>query len=67
MSIMLGKLYLALKEGGASEASATEAASEVAGYENRLARIESDVSLLKWMVGAMLALQLITLGKLLVP
>lgn len=52
MSIMLGKLYLALKEGGATDSLAAEAASEVAGYENRLTKMESDISLIKWMLGA---------------
>ncbi|BFU90110.1 MAG: hypothetical protein NTAFB01_12970 [Nitrospira sp.] len=52
---MLAKLYTALKAAGASEAEAEAAAAEVAGYENRLAKIDSDVAVVKWMVGFNLA------------
>lgn len=55
MSLMLAKLYTALKAAGASEAEAEAAAAEVAGYENRLAKIDSDVAVVKWMVGFNLA------------
>jgi hypothetical protein len=51
MAIMMAELYSALKEAGASEDRAVKAASEAAGYENRLAKIESDLLLLKWMLG----------------
>jgi hypothetical protein len=55
MAIMMAKLYAALKEGGVSEDAAVKAAEEVASYENRLAKIEADLLLLKWMVGATFA------------
>lgn len=51
MSLMLGKLYTALKDAGASEGAAEAAAAEVAGYENRLANIESELKLHRWMLG----------------
>ena len=44
MAIMLSKTYEALK-----------AAEEIAAYDNRLANIEADVRLLKWMMGLVLA------------
>lgn len=50
MALQLGSLREALIEAGASSAKADEASEEVAGYENRLAKIESDLGLLKWMV-----------------
>jgi len=63
MSIMLGKLYTALRAGqGISEEDARAAAEEVAGYESRLAAIESRLLLVQWMVGTNLALTLGLLG-----
>jgi hypothetical protein len=41
MSLMLGKLFDALREAGAPDQSARAAAEEVAEYENRLLGIES--------------------------
>ena len=40
-----------------------EAAEEVTGYENRLAKVEGDLTLLKWMVGTTIALTPLVLGK----
>jgi hypothetical protein len=54
-------LYDALKSAGAPDDQARKAAEVVAGYENRFARIETDLTLLKWMVGFNLA---ITIGVL---
>jgi hypothetical protein len=61
MALMLGALYKALIEGHVSEEQARAAAEEVAGYENRLASIESRLTLLTWMVGTLVAL---TIGNL---
>ena len=47
MALILDSLYDALKAAGAPE----EQARDVAGYDNRLNRIERDMALLKWMVG----------------
>lgn len=55
MALQLGSLRDALVEAGATTASAAKAAEEVASYENRLAKIETDLSLLKWMTGTVLA------------
>jgi hypothetical protein len=66
MALMLGALRDALVTAGAPADKAEKAAEEVAGYENRLAKLEADLTLLKWMVGANIALSLIILGKLLV-
>lgn len=56
MAIMLSKTYDALVQAGASEATAREAAEEIALYEMRFSGIESDLKLLKWMVGGIYAL-----------
>ena len=55
MAIMLSKTYEAFKAAGAPDDKARAAAEEIAAYDNRLANIESDVRLLKWMMGLVLA------------
>jgi hypothetical protein len=62
MALMLGKLYDALRSAEAPDDKAREAAEEVAQYEGRAAKIESDLSLLKWMVGSNVALTLVVLA-----
>jgi hypothetical protein len=54
MTVMLAELYDALKDAGAPDDSARKAAEAVAAYETRFAKIEADLMLLKWMVGAVL-------------
>ena len=66
MALMMGTLYDALREGGTKEETARKAAEEVATYENRLAKIDSDLNLLKWMIGFNLAITAAVLAKLLV-
>ncbi len=65
MSLMLGALYDALRQGQVPDDAARKAAEEVAGYESRLAGLESRVTLLTWMVGVNIGLSLAILGKLL--
>lgn len=72
MALQLGALRDALIEAGASEEKANRAAEELAGYENRLSKIDLQleqlggrVTLLTWMVGTNLALTLGVLAKLL--
>ena len=55
MSIMIAEVYEALLEAGASESKAKAAAESLAGYENRFAKIEPDLPVIKWMVGAAIA------------
>jgi hypothetical protein len=55
MSTLNSELYDALKEAGASESSARKAAEPVAAFENRFARIDTDLAVLKWMLGFNLA------------
>jgi hypothetical protein len=65
MAVMMGNLYSALKQAGADEENARKAAAEIAGYENRFAKPESDVALLKWMVGFVIGLCLLLVGLVL--
>ena len=56
MPMMLGRLYAALRKANVPEDEAREASEEVAGYETRLTKVESDLSVLKWMVAANIGL-----------
>ena len=60
---MLGSLYEALTAANVSPDKAQKAAEEVAGYDNRLAKLEADLTLLKWMVGFNLAATLAVLMR----
>ena len=62
MSLRLGALHDALLDPGNAE-KAQRAAEEVANYDSRFAKIEADLLLLKWMVGAVLGLIFLILGK----
>ncbi len=58
MPVMLSKTYDALVSAGAPEEKARAAAEELAAYETRFAKIETDLAVLKWMVGVNLAASL---------
>ena len=66
MALMMSNLYDALRSAGAADESARKAAEEVAAYDNRFAKAENDLNLLKWMVGFNLAVTVAVLGKLLI-
>jgi hypothetical protein len=51
MAMMLAKLYAALRLAGVPDGNAIAASEEVAGFETRLASVESGLNLLKRMVG----------------
>jgi len=55
MAIMLAKTFAAFKAAGVSDAEATAASEEIAGYENRLAKIETDLAVMKWMLAVLIA------------
>jgi hypothetical protein len=65
MSVMLSELYRALLEHPPTEEQARKAAEEVAAYDARLHRVESDLSQLKWMVATNIVLTIAVLGRLL--
>jgi hypothetical protein len=61
----MGALYDALRQAsGVTEDAARAAAEEAADYQRRLARIDSRLTLLTWMVGTNITLTLIVLGRL---
>jgi hypothetical protein len=57
MALMMGNLYDALKSANVPEDKAQKAAEEVASREADIADLKSDMKLLKWMLGAVLALE----------
>jgi hypothetical protein len=63
MALQLGALREALIEAGASQEKAAKAAEELAGYEHRLAGVEADLRVLKWMVGFNLVMTLAILWR----
>jgi hypothetical protein len=65
MALMLGQLYDALRAGNVPDDKARAAAEEVANYEGELTKlrlevgeVKSDVRLLKWMAGFLIAVVL---------
>jgi hypothetical protein len=64
MALMLGKLHDALIAANVPPDKAREAAEEVAGFENRLANIETKLSVLTWMAGTNIVITLGILWKL---
>jgi hypothetical protein len=60
------EVYDALREAGATEERSRAAAEAVANYEGRLGGVEADLVLLKWMVGANVAMTIAVLVRLFV-
>jgi len=65
MALRSGALYDALIIAKVPEAQARTAAEEVANYDARMHSLERDLTLLKWMISANLALTIAVLGRLL--
>lgn len=64
MSTMIYEVYDALKEAGASEGKAQAAAKALADYDSRFNKIDAELMLIKWMIGACLALSGSVVGLL---
>lgn len=69
MALMLSKTYDALLAAGAPEEKARDAAEEIAGYENPLIKIETELVAIRetmatktWVLSAMLAQTFAILG-----
>lgn len=63
MSLMLVKTYTALKSAGAPEDEAQAAAEEIAGFEDRFNRLENKLTILTWMVGLIVVVEVIPFFK----
>ena len=55
MATIIMEVYDAFMDAGASEGKARAAAKAIADYASRFVKIEGDLNVLKWMVGAILA------------
>ena len=55
MAVMLSRTDDALLAAGAPEEKARAAAEELAGYESRFVKIDTDLAVLKWMLGVVIA------------
>ena len=55
MATMISEVYDAFIAAGAPEDKARKAAEAIASYANRFGRIGSDLAILKWITGTILA------------
>lgn len=55
MATMISEVYDAFIAAGAPEDKARKAAEAIASYESRFGRVETDLVVLKWMTGTILA------------
>jgi hypothetical protein len=55
VAVMLSRTYDALLAAGSPEDKARAAAEELAGYESRFQKIETDLAVIKWMLGVLIA------------
>jgi hypothetical protein len=65
MTTAVMEVYDAFREAGASEERSRAAAEAVANYDDQLAKLRGDVSLLKWMAGFNIALSVAMFGIML--
>jgi len=63
MSAIVKEVYDAFVEAGVSEEKSTLAAKAIADCDNRFPKIESDLLILKWMVGLVIAFKVLSLLK----
>ncbi len=63
MSAIVKEVYDAFREAGVSEEKSTEAAKAIADFDTRFAKLEADLLVLKWMVGLVIAAEVLPLLK----
>ena len=59
MSTMITEVYEAFKDAGTSEEKAKAAATALADYEARFNKIDTDLLILKWMLGIVIAAEVL--------
>ena len=64
MTFMVSEVYDALIAAGSPEDKARKAAEALTKNEDRLAKIDAELLLIKWMLGFVLALQVAIAAKL---
>lgn len=55
MATLLVEVYGAFKDAGASEEKSRAAATAIVNCESRFDKVEADLLVMKWMIGAVLA------------
>jgi hypothetical protein len=55
MALMMGSLYEALKSANVEDDKARKAAEEAADYQKQISEMRTDLAVLKWMTGLVLA------------
>ena len=63
MSAIVKEVYDAFLDAGASEQKAAAAAKALADYDDRFNKIESDLLILKWMVGLVIVVNVLPMLK----
>jgi hypothetical protein len=63
MSMMMAEVYDAFLSAGAPEEKARKAAEALANYDSRFIKIETDIAVIKWMCGTILAAVMAVLLK----
>ena len=63
MAIMMSKLFAALREAGAPEDKAREAAEEAAEFDNRITDIKATMKLHTWVLSFNTAMLVALVGK----
>ena len=61
MSAIIKEVYDAFLDAGASEQKAADAAKAIANYDERFNKIESDLLILKWMVGLVIVVNVLSI------
>jgi hypothetical protein len=64
MTTMISEVYDALVSAGAPEEKARKAAESLTKNDDRLAKIEGELLVIKWMMGFVLAFQVAIVAKL---
>ena len=63
MSAIVKEVYDAFLEAGVSDEKATEAAKAIANYDAKFNKIEAGLLILKWMVGLVIAIEILPILK----
>ncbi len=64
MSTIIAEVYEAFKAAGVSDEQAKSASQAIADYEMRFSKIDTELAVLKWMVGLSIILNVSILMKL---
>ena len=63
MSAIVKEVYDAFLEAGVSEQKSSEAAKAIANYDTKFHKIETDLLILKWMVGLVIVVEILPILK----